>query len=252
MDLECSLSTIQKTLVKAQGRADKQTLRELNVRGHTTISSVLGDQNELWLGKPEVFDLFSLYQSSGLSLPQRFAALHGLSDLLVVQLACSFKPAPECEFVQATVRVLMQSLSHSHEVPVALDLFPRNVDMPVSYKRSISVSPHLQISSQQVLQIEASAFSHEASSEYLKYEPEITAFGVGESNPGWDFNKSKARAIRGIKDLFIFIKKPQGSPIEIQFDVSAWVQTSFAKIRLPSFFLAGSDTPLLTEKYTIG
>lgn len=251
MNLEFYTLPIQKTLVRAKGQADAQTLGELNTRGHTIITSVLGDQNEIWLGKPEVFDLCALYQASHQSLPPHLATISQSSDLLLVHFACSFKSAPECEFVQATVRVLLQSPSNPNGSPVALDIFPRNVDMPISYKRGISVSPDLKIGSQQVPQIEASAFSYESSSEYVKYEPEITAFGVGESDPGWDFNKSRARSIRGVKNLFVLIKRSRGFPMEVRFDVSAWVQTSFAKIRLPSFFLSGSDIPLITEQYEI-
>jgi len=250
MEIGIQVPPIQNTLAQAVGHPDPEVLKSINTRGHATIISMLGDENELWLGKPEVFDLLSLYQLSGQSLPPQLALISGAADLLMVQFACSFRSAPECEFVQATVKILMQGDINSRETPVTQDVFPREVDMPISYKRSISVSPELKIGCQPVPQIEASAFSYERSSEYLKYEPEITAFGVGESNPGWDFNKSRARPIRGIKDLFVLIKKPRMAPLEVQFDVSALVQTSFARIPLP-FFLSGSDAPLITERYVL-
>jgi len=239
------------TLAVAGGRPDPEVVRKMNARAQATITSLLGDKNEVWLGQPEVFDLVSLGLLSGTNLPANLVAMAKSADLLVTQLACSFRPAPDCEFVRATVRAWIESDSLSSERPIAYDLFPRSVEIPISYKRAFSLKPDLTFSFEKVAQLEVSAFDTEVSYSYLKYEPEITAFGTGEANPGWDFNKTKSRPIRGVKDLFVLLKKPKGSPLAVRFEISAWVQTDLGGIPISTFFLSGSDKPLAEEKFIL-
>jgi hypothetical protein len=249
--IELFAPPIHDTLASVNTLPDPAVLRNYTVRDRATVTSLLGDANQIWLGKPEVFNLVALFQKAGTELDPHLAMIAESADLYVVQFACSFRPAPQCQFVQASVNIHMVADNSDANPPVAYDLFPRAVELPVSYKRLISVSPNLKMSFCKVSQLEVSAFRAEASDEYLRYEPEITAFGVGESSPGWDLNKSKSRPIRGVKDFFVLLKKPKTTAVECVFDLSAWVQTYVGKIPLSSFFLSGSDKPLASERFTL-
>lgn len=249
--IEISTQPISTDLVIAQAKPDQEAVKDLDTRAQATIVSLLGDKNQVWLGRPEAFDLLSLSKASGKELPATLMLIMQTSDLVVIQLACSFRPAPQCQFVRATVRVWLECEASQADQPIAYDLFPREVVLPVSYKRTLSVSPELKLGFEKVSQLEASAFSLERSRTYVVYEPEIISFGVGDSCPGWDFNKTVSRPIRGVKDLFILVKKPRSIPLKVRFDVSAWVQTYIGKIPLSTFFLSGSDKPLIQESFVL-
>lgn len=244
-------SPITETLVVSSGKPDDTFMKDLNARAYTSIKSLLGDKNEIWLGKPKAFNLNELGMISGKPLPANLQILNKNYDLVVLHFACSFRPAPECEFVESSIRIHLGKDSNYREQPYAYDIFPRNVELPVSYKRKFSLTPEFKISFEKVMQIEASAFTTEVSNDYLKYEPEITAFGVGDCNPGWDLNKTKHRSIRGVKDLFALVCKPKGAKILSSFTVSGWVQTDIGNIPLSTFILSGSDKPLATELYEL-
>lgn len=249
--IEITSRLISTDLVTAQAQVDQEVIKDLDTRAQATIVSLLGDRNQVWLGKPEAFDLLSLCNASGKDPPISLMLMMRTADLVVIQLACSFRPAPECQFVRATVRVWLECDVGSVDQPIAYDLFPREVVLPVSYKRTFSVSPELKLGFEKVSQIEASAFSLESSRTYVVYEPEIISFGVGDSCPGWDLNKTVSRPIRGVKDLFILVKKPRLVPLKARFDVSAWVQTYIGRVPLSTFFLSGSSKPLIQESFVL-
>lgn len=231
-------------------RPDVTAIAEPAFRAHTKVTSLLKNHNEIWLGKPQVFNLVALYQASGEKLPANIQILSQKFDLIVTQLSCSFRSAPECEFVRATLRAWMETKSVSADKPIALDMFPIAVEVPVSCKRGFSIAPEIKLSFAKVLQVESSAFDAEISQKYIKYEPEVTAFGLGESSPGWDLNKTNARTIRGVKEFFILIKKPIGVLLNMKFEMSAEVKTEIGAIPIPRF-ISGTGRLISEESFLI-
>jgi hypothetical protein len=50
--------------------------------------------------------------------------------------------------------------------------------------------------------------------EFVIYEPQVFAFGIGRSNAGWNFESSEERGIWGNKkNLILIIKSPKNSNI---------------------------------------
>jgi hypothetical protein len=44
--------------------------------------------------------------------------------------------------------------------------------------------------------------------EYIIYQPQIEAFGLGEINPGWEFRPTKGRRLNGIQLLHLVVHRP--------------------------------------------
>ena len=66
----------------------------------------------------------------------------------------------------------------------------------------------------------------ESEHEYIRYEPEIVSYGLLQSNPCWDFSKSKEKDyIIGDKELFTILKIPKGMKVEANFQFGAEVQS---------------------------
>lgn len=239
-------------LFVAAGHPDQNLVEQIRLRGGAVVKSLLGGVNEVWLGKPQAFDLLALFAAQRESISPLIAAQTSESDFVALQLACSFRPAPECDFIRASVRVWLEPGSPAKEGDaVAVDMFPREIETPITTKRSYSFSPELKFNFNELAELEASLGKAEHSTEYIIYEPEITTFALGERAPGWDFNKTRARTIRGSKELFLVVKKPKGSALWGRFEITATVRTSIGRIPLPTFFARGGTKPIIDERHLI-
>ena len=235
--------------IKIYAQPEPKVIDQINVRDKGVIKSLFGDQNEIWLGRPQAYylkDLLPVDEDQN----QVLKHLSLMYDMILMQFACSFRAASGCEFVRATVQVHMGNVEQGIESPIAYDIFPIEVMMPVTYKRTLSLNPSLALGFEKVAQIEISAFQQENSEEYILYQPEIVGFAKGESEPGWDFNKSSSRKCQ-IKDLFVLIK-PKLSQTRLCLSVSnCQVQTNIGRIPLSTLFLSGTEGVLFTEEYII-
>lgn len=250
--INVTTSQLTEEWLKIYAQPEPSQYDELNVRAKGTISSLFGEQNEIWLGRPHAFDLRSLPITDGSPEEAYARQLLQSSDLILVQFACSFRSAPECNFVRATVTIAMRNAFEHARCPIAYDMFPIEVMMPVTFKRTLSISPNVKLDFAKVAQAEVSAFKVENASEYIVYQPEIVAFGKGESTAGWDFNKSSSRSILGVKDLFVLVEKPRLVPAQLYLSVSnCEVQTTIGRIPLPSLFMTGGKGPFAQESLTI-
>ena len=239
-------------LFTAEGLLDEQTLESFSVRSTADIRSLLDDPNRVTLSRPECIDVVELSTKHRLQLSPFIASQVPQYDFWVVRWACTFRPSPSCEFVRASVAIeLSQSRSAIKGNAVAYDMFPRSVDIPITVKRTYSVSPEIQFKFTESIEGKVTLGSAERSSEYTVYEPEITAFGFRESSAGWDFDRTRARPVRGIKELYLLVKKPKGDPLWGRFKLSASVQTNVGRVPLSTFFLSGGRKPVIDEHYSI-
>ena len=63
------------------------------------------------------------------------------------------------------------------------------------------------------------------SQEFIIYEPEIFAFGIGTSNVGWNFSTTRSKGVYGNKrGLNLIIKSSQNCPIKGRFLLGAEVE----------------------------
>ena len=250
--IEISTKQIVDTWTTIIAEPDQETLEKFNIRDKGIITDLLRAKNEIWLGKPEVFDLRTLLPK-GDSYQALLTSSFQFHDFVLLQFACSFRPASSCEFVRASVQIFMLNEMGQTDDIIAYDIFPHEVFMPVTYKRNLSISPDLMLSFAKVLQVETSAFEYQNAQEYVIYQPEITAFGKGTNEPGWDFSKSSGRAIQGIKDLFLVIKKPKSTIVKLRFNISnCKVRTDkIGIVPLPKVFFSDSKGTLIKEEYIL-
>jgi hypothetical protein len=246
--INISTQQITKEWAVVHAKPDSDFLENLAVRDKGTINSLLGDQNEIWLGQPEVFHLRNFFGEENKHL-RKVLEDH---DLILIQLSFSFRPAPECEFIRASVKInINNKATNVKQKPTAFDMFPKEVVMPITYKRSFSVTPNLKLNFTKVAQLEASAFKLENATEFLIYQPEITAF-KGENILGWDFNQTSSRKLIGVKDLFAVIKRERAAPVSLQISISdCYVQTNIiGKVPLSTLILSGGGT-LIEKEFMI-
>lgn len=246
MAFEFVVKPIDEELFDAVAVIDEAHLEGLvDVREKDVIKDFLGARNEIWLGRPRVHKVTEtedLPTGEGKSnkLPQQE---------FFVQCSCSFRPAAGCEFIRASLRVYLNSDSEEVPPPIALDLFPKDIYLPVNYSRSFKIAPSVGITVQKDVEAKVSLFESEVSSKYIAYEPEIIAFGSLESEFGWDFNPTRARAIRGIRDLFFLLRGNPSS--EIRFQLTATIRTKFGPLLLPQFINPVSGTAMIYKSYRL-
>ena len=252
IELQASAPASAPILAKATGHMDEQLLEQLQVRGEAAVSSLLGDKNDVWLSRPEAFNLLALATAQKAPVSPIIEAQASTYDFIHLQFHCSFRPAPECEFIRASVQVHLDAdVARHSRAAIAYDMFPREVETPITVKRSFGVSPEIKLSFAMVAELSGTGVKANISNEYIAYEPEITTFALGDHAPGWDFNKTKARPIRGSKTLFLIVKKPKDAPLFGRFQLAAMLQTNIGRIPLSTFFLSGGDKPLIDESYCI-
>lgn len=185
-------------LVVATSTVTEDAVKDIKeFRSKGIAQSILGSLYEVWLGQPRFYDIHALTEQgviSVLSLPT------DVRQVLFLSFACSFRSAPDCEFVGATVRGTSKK-QWASDNPLVLDIFPREIYIPTIYKRTFKIAPSIKVEVEKVASAEVSLFESNKLTEYIKYEPQITGFGVGTNEFGWDFNRTHAIPIKGIKVL---------------------------------------------------
>lgn len=237
------------------GLPDPDIVEQLAVRGGTTIKGALGGENEIWLGRPEAFNLLELYADRHSELSPMILAQAETTDFHAIRLTCSFRPASGCQFLRASLRVWLEPQPPSRPgVAVAYHMQPADLVTPLIVKRTFGVSPALTLTLSPVTNVELSGPQAERSTEHISYEPQLSTFGLGSDAPGWDFNKTRAQPIQGSRELFLVVKMPRGVTLQGRFDLSATVQSSLpglGRIPLTSFLRRGSSDPLISERHLL-
>lgn len=239
-------------LLTADGQLDEKALESIKLRNTATIRDLLDAPNRITLSRPECFDLIALSATQGVRLSPMIASQGDRSDFWAVHWACTFRPSPTSEFVRASVAVQLELTPPTpNSEAVAYDMFPRDVKTPITVKRGFTISPEIQFKFGEIAEASAKVGSAERASEYALYEPQISAFALGESTPGWDFERTKGQAVRGVKELYLLVKKPKGNALWGRFKLSAAVQTNVGRIALSTFFLSGGRKPVIDERYRL-
>jgi hypothetical protein len=189
------------------------------------IKTLLGKKNRLSIGEPEVWNLVELFEEKGSQISAEVKLMLNDYDFYQVRFACTFMPDENCKFVWARFGVKFSAVGAEEEseskLPVAYDMFPRDVYEEVKVKRDFSIGPNFKY--KDFIQVGISGGSAQ---EFIRYEPEIISYGLLQADPCWDFQISKAKNfIIGSKELLMILKAPKGRKVEAKFDLSAEVHT---------------------------
>jgi hypothetical protein len=247
LDLEYSFQDEKDYVLTA--RADLRSSPDFNdlaaLRQKGVIENLLGSFSEVFFGKPKVVELDKTVLGKFINLK----TYNITSRLFLVYLTCTFRPAPDTDFIRGSLKLRI-CYAENQRGCLVLDLFPREVYMTVNYKKSVKLSPSLKLSFDKISSAEIAVGEVSASEEYMRYEPEITAFGTGETTFGWDFNRSKSRPIRGIKDLYSMIEAPR-EPKSMRYAIDADIQTRLGVLRLPAFLDASDGSPIISKEISL-
>ena len=194
--------------------------------GEGEITTILGKKNILYVSDPVVSNQLELSRKDGTKIPAEIELMIDEYNFYHIRFVCTFKPDEGCKFVWARLGLM---LSHEDgetiKSAIAYDMFPKDVFNEVKVKRSFKIAEVMKFSFNE---IQAGSDNEQ---EFIKYEPEIISYGLLQSNPCWDFTKSRAKDfIIGDRELFLIIKAPKDmNQIEAKFIFSAEVQ-SFLEI----------------------
>lgn len=184
-------------------------------RGTATISAP-----EIGIGQPQWWDLGALTREQGKPLPPEMALMTHDADFFLVNLACSFRPTRASWVESASFTVYLRPKRGSAK-PIAFDLYPRDVQEERSADIKVAISPSLKLNEV----AEASLGSLDIAFQYKKLEPVITAFGLLESKPGWDFSRTSQQDIRGARFLYLIVKRPkEAEAVRATFELHAQVR----------------------------
>jgi hypothetical protein len=199
--------------------------RQRKLRSAGEIKTLLGKKNRLSIGEPEVWNLVELFEEKGSQISAEVKLMLNDYDFYQVRFACTFMPDENCKFVWARFGVKLSTVGAEEEseskLPVAYDMFPREIFKEVKVKRNFSIGPNFKY--KDFIQFDAVAEDEE---EFIRYQPEIISYRLLQHDPCWDFRKSKAKDfIIGAKELLMILKAPKGRKVEAKFELAAEVQT---------------------------
>ena len=122
------------------------------------------------------------------------------SDFHYVRLPVSIRPRDPWTLRHLAVEIQLQS---SIGEAVAWSMAPEKVVSEVKTKVNASLGSTFKLAP-----LEVSAKS-EASDEYVTYQPNITAFNLGASDPAWEFWPTRGNALSGIQLLHLVVRQPR-------------------------------------------
>ncbi len=176
------------------------------------------------IGQPEVWTLPQFYPPE--KMPHPLKAKLDEADFYLVRLGCSFRPRRgdnQVEWARFLVRLLPDNAGRQ---PIAFDLHPLMVTQEVKRNVRVSLSPSLKFT-----EIEGSVGGIEFGFEYPELQPIISAAGVGEAEPSWDYEEAKGVMVQGGKWMHLLIKVPRGmTPVRAILDLVADVRVRDSRV----------------------
>jgi hypothetical protein len=171
----------------------------------------------------------------GVSVDPR--ALPHDEEIVNIRFACSFLPDRRCRFVWARLGVKLRSVGPSgRRAPATIiDMFPREVGSPISVNRSYTVKASLKLAF-----VEA-ALDGGIANDGIAYSPSIYASGLLSDSATWTFQAARPPWLSGVRELFLLVRLPKGSGLELNYSASAEVRTSFGVIPLRHASGTGAD-----------
>jgi hypothetical protein len=128
------------------------------------------------------------------------------ADFYLVRLACSFRPRQnqtEIEWARLLVSLLPDVGATQ---PIAFDLHPMLLTQETRRNVKVSLSPTIKFQ-----EVEASVGAAEFGFEYPELQPVISAAGIGEAQPSWDYQAARGMPVVGSKWMHVLVKAPTAS-----------------------------------------
>ncbi len=144
---------------------------------YASVRETLRDLPTVSVGQPEVWTLPELY--GGNNLPASIQAKLDDVDFYLVRLACSLRPEGGFRVKRAAFEVGLAPDAVGRQAR-AFDLYPLETTRETKRSTKVTLDPSLKFK-----EIEGSLGGLEFGFDYPELEPEVSASGVGESQPRW-------------------------------------------------------------------
>jgi hypothetical protein len=169
------------------------------------------------IGKPQVLPVAALYETG--ELPRGVAARLEQADYYLVQLSCSFRPERADAINWARFAVSLHSATPGDVY--AAELHPMSVQIKAKRKVKVGINGSLKFAESAEAGVECSS-----GVEYPELTPIITAAGLGESRPSWDYVQMRGWQVTGSKLMNMIVRAPKGTErltasLEIMAEVNA-------------------------------
>ncbi len=193
--------------------------REWAVRGiPSKRDEILEGLPIISIGRPETWALTQVYRAD--KMPPGLRAKLDEADFYLVRLACSFRPVHKEKQVQWARFIVHLHPDAAGQQPIAFDLHPLMVTQEVRRSVKVALSPSLKFQ-----EIEGSVGGMEFGFEYSELRPIISAAGVGEPQPSWDYEEAKGTRVQGGKWMHLLLKVPKGmKSVRATLDLTADVE----------------------------
>jgi len=206
----------------------RENIKKGRCRDNAEITNIAGRKNHVAVGKPYCRKLTDVFEAENQTIPITLKEFCDKYDFYLVVLSCSFLPDPDCKFIWARFGVDLNAYidgKRLKENPIAYDMYPDEVLNEVTVKSNLTFSADLKLCFSVINNEEK--IEHTNSKEYIRYEPEITAFGYQTSSVAWNFKSTSSKDISGNKrNLVIVVQTPKNSSIKGKFLVGAEIKTN--------------------------
>ncbi len=182
-------------LVAPQGRQRKRNLDAITAPPSDQLPIVS-------IGRPRAWAIDQMV--SHRELPREVKASFEREMFFVVRLACSFRPQRDDVSIAWAQLAMHLRPDDQGLVPLAFDLYPKLVERERRVGKRISLSPSLKF-----YDAEASVGEFAYSVDYPAIEPVLTATGIDEATPSWNFTAAPGFPLSGAKLLHAVIAAPR-------------------------------------------
>ena len=149
---------------------------------------------------------------------------------ILLRLACSLHPLAEdrARYEEARLAVFLRPRSGAGST-FAHDLYPVRATAERKGKYTVSLGPDLKFGTA----VDMSLGQVGAEIEYLQVFPVIQAFGLGESNPYWQFAHHASNPLLGCQHVYIVTAVPQDAGgLRLGIELTATVETRYGPVRV--------------------
>jgi hypothetical protein len=154
------------------------------------------------VGVPDVFDAVAYATKAGQSIDPGTELLLEDSEFFLVRVPLSVRPRERVEVRFLAVECFLEGSSG----PITCwSMTPERVEQEVTASTEVGLTAGLKVD------IATLGVSSSAKNEYVVYQPNILAFGIGLEDPAWEFEPTKGRKLRGVQLLHLVVRAPRGT-----------------------------------------
>jgi hypothetical protein len=199
------------------------------------------------IGRPRAWPLEDVLDVP--SLPAEMQATLARERFLFLRLSCSFRPRRQktsIAFARFSADLIAEPAAD--DPAVAFDLYPRSIEHTSTVTKRVAFAPTLAFT-----EVEAGVGEASRTIEYPSVEPVVSASGIDEQTPSWDFSAVRGNPLQGGKLLFVIVSAPRLADL-LRVNLSLAATLDHHGLRLPALLggRPGTDEDALSTAVWAG